>query len=193
MELKEIREQITQKGYGYVSLKDVLVEWLSGGLEANFDFGLTLMPKKVFYKSVPRRKANGDTEIFRHLNRIELEDAGKRFMDLLNKLVYKQAYKRFNRRLDIVMIIEGANELIDLHTHFAVRKPTEMSIKDFVRLVRKALEMSGEFEIQNPNYKSDTDCLSDRFRYKLDLIDSEWLSYITKKLDRREFRNLYLI
>jgi hypothetical protein len=90
------------------------------------------------------------------------------------------------------MVTEGEQELIDLHTHFAIRKPAQMPIKQFVRAVYKAIELSGDFEIKNPNYDVEADCLAEKYRYKLDLIDEGWLTYITKKLDGKDMKNLYL-
>lgn len=153
--------------------------------------GLTLMPKKVYFKHSPK-KFGEDKRIFRHLNYEELCAVSSRFVELLNRLIYKQAYKRFNKRLDIVMVTEGEQELIDLHAHFAIRRPKTMSLIEFKNAVKKALELSGDFEITNPNYDADADILVEKYRYKLDLIDEGWLTYITKKLDGKDMKNLYL-
>jgi hypothetical protein len=133
-----------------------------------------------------------NTQVLRHLNSSELVSASNRFVELLNRLIYKQAYKRNNKRLDIVMVTEGEQELIDLHTHFAIRKPETTSLMEFKKAVKKALELSGDFEITNPNYDADADILVEKYRYKLDLIDEGWLTYITKKLDGKDMKNLYL-
>jgi PHP family Zn ribbon phosphoesterase len=90
------------------------------------------------------------------------------------------------------MVTEGEQEMIDLHTHFAISKPITMSHKEFSKAVIKALELSGDFEITNPNYEENLNNLEDKYRYKLDLIDEGWLTYITKKLDGKDFKNLYL-
>jgi hypothetical protein len=133
-----------------------------------------------------------NNQILRHLNSSELVSASNRFVELLNKLTYKQAYKRFNKRLEIVMVTEGEQELIDLHTHFAIRKPETMSLMEFKKAVKKALELSGDFEITNPNYDADAENLEEKYRYKLDLIDEGWLTYITKKINGKDLKNLYL-
>jgi hypothetical protein len=67
-----------------------------------------------------------------------------------------------------------------------------MPIKEFAKAVKKALELSGDFEITNPNYDVDADELAEKYRYKLDLIDEGWLTYITKKLEGKDMKNLYL-
>ena len=190
--LQDIKERCQQKGYDRLSHKQMLADWLGKGCKQRFDMGLTLMPKKVLYKQKSARYGMKNNQILRHLNSSELVSASNRFVELLNKLTYKQAYKRFNKRLDIVMVTEGEQELIDLHTHFAIRKPETMSHKEFSKAVKKALELSGDFEIHNPNYDVNAEILEEKYRYKLDLIDEGWLTYITKKINGNDLKNLYL-
>ena len=190
--LQAIKVRCQQKGYDRLSHKQMLADWLGKGCEQRFDMGLTLMPKKVLYKQKSARYGMKNKQILRHLNSSELVSASNRFVELLNKLTYKQAYKRFNKRLDIVMVTEGEQELIDLHTHFAIRKPETMSLMEFKNAVKKALELSGDFEITNPSYDADADILEEKYRYKLDLIDEGWLTYITKKINGKDLKNLYL-
>lgn len=190
--LQELQQRCQQKGYDRLSRRQVLADWLGKGCEQRFDMGLTLMPKKVHHKLKSARYGMKNPQVLRHLNSSELVSASNRFVELLNRLTYKQAYKRYNKRLDIVMVTEGEQELIDLHTHFAIRKPEQMPIKQFVRAVHQAIELSGDFEITNPNYDANAEILVDKYRYKLDLIDEGWLTYITKKLDGKDMKNLYL-
>ena len=175
-----------------MSLRQVLADWLGKGCEQRFDMGLTLMPKKVHHKQKSARYGMKNPQVLRHLNSSELVSASNRFVEFLNSLAYKQAYKRNNKRLDIVMVIEGEQELMDLHAHFAICKPETMTHKDFSNAVLQALELSGEFEITNPSYDANAEILVDKYRYKLDLIDEGWITYITKKLDGKDFKNLYL-
>ena len=190
--LQNLKEICHRKGYDRLSRKQVLVDWLSNDIGYRFDMGLTLMPKKLFFKHKSTRYGTKNTLLHRHLNSNELVSVSNKFVEILNKLTYKQAYKRFNKRLDIVMVTEGEVELIDIHAHFAIRKPSSMPIKQFVKIVHKAVELSGDFEIANPNYDCEIDSLDKKYRYKLDLIDEGWLTYITKRLDGKEFKNLYL-
>lgn len=190
--LQELQQKCQQKGYDRLSRRQVLADWLGKGCEKRFDMGLTLMPKKVHHKQKSARYGMKNPQVLRHLNSSELVSASNRFVELLNRLTFKQAYKRFNKRLDIVMVTEGEQELIDLHAHFAIRRPETVPLKDFVRAVKKALELSGDFEIANPNYDAEANSLAEKYRYKLDLIDEGWLTYITKKLDGKDMKNLYL-
>ena len=190
--LQELQQKCQQKGYDRLSRRQVLADWLGKGCEQRFDMGLTLMPKKVHHKQKSARYGMKNPQVLRHLNSSELVSASYRFVELLNRLTYKQAYKRYNKRLDIVMVTEGEQELIDLHTHFAIRKPEAMTHKEFSKAVKQALELSGDFEIHNPKYDADAETLVEKYRYKLDLIDEGWLTYITKKINGKDLKNLYL-
>jgi hypothetical protein len=190
--LTDLRETSEKRGLNRLTARQVLADWLGKGVEQRFDMGLTLMPKKVHYKQKSARYGMKNTQVLRHLNSSELVSASNRFVEILNKLTYKQAYKRYNKRLDIVMVTEGEQELIDVHTHFAIRKPEQMPIKQFVKAVHKAIQLSGDFEIENPSYNAEAENWTEKYRYKLDLIDEGWLTYITKKIDGKDLKNLYL-
>lgn len=193
MNLQNIREKLTKNSAYDLNNKQIIANWLAYECDVKFQFGLTLMPKKVFYKHVPCSKKVKDNIVFRHLSKIELEEAAIKFIETLNKVIYKNAYKRFHKKLDVVMAIEGERSKKDLHTHFALTKPGEMCVNEFAKRVRLALELSGKFEIFNPNYKCGIDSLDEQYRYKLDIIDSDWLYYITKELDKKSVHNLYLL
>lgn len=169
-----------------------MVKWLANSNDLGLTQGLTVMPKKVFYKYVPKSRYAVDGKVYRHLTKVELEKANERLIHLLNKVVYKQAYIRNNKKLITVGVIEGDNSTtIDLHTHFLLEKPSSYSFEEFNNKVIKALELSNEFEIANPNYKSDKDSKDDMYRFKFETVDTGWSGYITKKLDKLDLNNLY--
>jgi len=190
--LQEIQEICERKGYNTLTRKQVLSDWLGKGIEKRFDMGLTLMPKKVFYKQKSARYGMKSTQVLRHLSSDELLRASNRFVELLNGLTYRQAYKRFNKRLDIVMVIEGEQELRDVHSHFAIRKPEQMDVRVFAKIVHKALQLSGDFVIENPKYDAKAEIVLAKYSYQLNLVDEKWLTYITKELYGKDFKNLYL-
>ena len=194
MRFNQIREIVVKNGYDKATIRQAWLTWLGDNSSSGrFDVGLTITAKKIFYKRVANRSGDGGKNIYRQLSKTELERANTRLVELLNKLVYKEGYKRFGKRLDVVAVVEGERELIDLHTHMAIKRPAEMQTNEFARRVLKALQISGEFVIENERYKADKDCVADRYCYKLDIIDSGWLSYITKKLNGKDFDNLYLL
>ena len=55
----------------------------------------------------------------------------------------------------------------------------------------KAIDLSGEFEMSNPNYRADKDSEDKMFRYKVEEITEGWSGYITKKIDKLELNRLY--
>jgi superfamily II DNA or RNA helicase len=184
--LEEIRSKLTEKGAYNVTNKQLITEWLAHDCSEQFKFGLTLMPKKIFAGYFKGKKRD------RHLYKQELETASNRFVDKLNSLVYTKAYARYNKKLAVVMTIEGERSYKDLHTHFALSKPSTMSCIEFAKRVREALELSGDFCTDDPNFKFDNSKFNEKYRYKLDITDDGWLYYITKELDKHNIHNLYL-
>ncbi len=188
---------LTEK-QGYIGLNkqtvgSVWADWLARGAGIDFNYGLTVMPGKRLVKHLAGvRNVNGN-KAYRHLNRDELEQALHRLVDILNRLIYKNAYKRFGKKLDGIMVIEGDYYGKDLHAHFALSKPKYLTVKEFAKLVRRALDMSGDFAICNPNYNPNNDNLDKKYRYKLDIIDRDWLYYITKELNNDTVQNLHFI
>ena len=192
MNIDEIRQRIERQELSKRNAKEEIVNWLSEETGGLFTHGLTLMPKKVYYKHGRVTKRNIEGIYYRHLSKHELEERAFRFVGILNKLILKSRYTRFNNKLPVVMTIEGERTLIDLHAHFAINKPSWLSEKEFSQLVNKAIRISDDFCIENPNFKIEKNNLDEKYRYKLDLIDDEWMTYITKDLDKRDFHNLYL-
>lgn len=76
-----------------------VVKWLTSAKELGLTQGLTVMPKKVFYKYVPKSRYVADGKVYRHLTKDELERANSRLVHLINKLVLKNAYKRDGKKL----------------------------------------------------------------------------------------------
>lgn len=192
MNIEQIRTKLTNEGAYNLNEKEQFAYWLAYGCDVDFSYGLTLMPKKVFYKKVPKSRYAPEGDIFRHITQDELEKAIKKFLHILNYAIYKQAYKRYGKKLDVVMTIEGSGT-VDLHSHLALSKPSHLTIKEFSKVVNESLKVSSDFEINNPNYDEEKDGLDEKYRYKLDTVDGDWMFYITKKLDKKSLSNLYLL
>jgi len=169
-----------------------VAKWLTSAKELGLTQGLTVMPKKVFYKYVPKSRYAVDGKVYRHLTKDELEQANSRLVHLINKLVLKNAYKRDGKKLVVVASIEGDNSsCVDLHTHFLLQKPDSYTSEDFHKQIVKAIELSGDFEMTNPNYRADKDSEDKMYRYKVEEITEGWSGYITKKIDKLELNRLY--
>lgn len=174
------------------NVKEEVVKWLSDKDQLGLTQGLTVMPKKVFYKYVPKSRYAVDGKVMRHLNKDELEKANSRLVHLINKLVLKNAYTRNGRKLVAIASIEGDNSTcIDLHSHFLLEKPDSYTNEQFYEKILKAIELSGEFEVRNPNYKFGKDSTDKEYRFKVEEIDAGWSGYITKKIDKLELNRLY--
>ena len=178
-----------------VHKKDVrleVVKWLTNAKELGLTQGLTVMPKKVYYKHVAKSRYAVDGKVYRHLTKDELERANTRLIHLINKLVLKNAYKRDGKKLVAVGSIEGDNSsCINLHTHFLLQKPDSYTTEQFHEQIVKAIDLSGEFEMSNPNYRADKDSEDKMYRYKVEEITEGWSGYITKKIDKLELNRLY--
>lgn len=192
MNLDELRHYCERKGLYTESLKDVFKHWLSHDCPVHFDIGLTVMPKKIFYKHVSARRGFKCTQAYRHPNRRETEQRLLRLVDIMNRLAFKNAYKRYGKRLDLLFAIEGDKALKDLHGHFVIAKPAHLTYVQFGKLVRRALEMSGDFEIDNPTFNPLTDPADKCYRYKMEIVDSGWTYYSSKELNAKTLENLYL-
>ena len=182
-------EHFRQHG-GVKSHKAHIQEWLVNQDEASLEIGLTLMPLKVL--ACGQRPQHADTkEPRRHMNGRELYQAGTKFVEILNKLTYKNAYKRHKKRLFIVMVMEGERSHKDLHLHFAMNKPEHLSHLEFGKIIKRAIEMSREFWLDVPESVR-TKPSDKRYHYKADIVDRGWIGYITKELDTQQTHNLYL-
>lgn len=180
MKLEQIRQQLQNKGAYNDNLYDDLVNWLAIEKASELCMGVTIMPKKI--KFMPRK---GCELVARHVTNKELVERATRFVHLLNSCVYKNAYRRKGKKIDCVMTVEGERSCKDLHCHFAFSKPTQMTAKQFKDAVTKALAMSSEFCM----YEEKTNAP----QYKVDITNGEWMRYITKELDSKNFANLHLL
>jgi len=72
-----------------------------------------------------------------------------------------------------------------------LQKPDSYTTEQFHEQIVKAIDLSGEFEISNPNYRADKDSEDKMYRYKVEEITEGWSGYITKKIDKLELNRLY--
>lgn len=193
MTLNEIRQKTGYYENAKVSLKQHVRTWLVSSARTEYQIGITLMPKKVIVKHLPNSHNSKKKYAYRELNKNELKQATERFIAKLNELVFKNAYKRFGKKLNSIASIEGEMSYKDLHIHLAVGgKPDYMKYNELAKLIVKAINLSDDFQTINENYKIGVDDVSKQYRYKIDVIDSGWMEYITKELPRNSMDNLLL-
>jgi len=184
--IEDIREKLEDKGAYNKTSKEIITDWLAHDCDEKFNYGLTLMPKKIFAGYFRGKERD------RGLCKQELESASNRFVHFLNKEVLGSGYRYFRNKLPIVMTIEGEKSYKDLHSHFAIAIPSDRNCIEVVKQVRKAISLSKDFCVYDPNYKFDSSRYNEQYRYKLDITDDGWLYYITKELDKHNLHNLYL-
>ena len=86
------------------------------------------------------------------------------FMNVLNRKVYKQQFKRFNKRLNVIPIIENSYK-DRLHLHIILNIPKNIDRNDYINLIKETWNNTDfgyrEIDIQP-------------------IIDLGWTEYITK-------------
>lgn len=191
---------------GIKTNKDCFLDWIRSETENPYQIGLTLMPKKLFHKTISVRTSSKPNavciskDLYKHLTKNQLLQRANRYMDILNRLTYKNAYKNHDKKLKTLMFLEGEKSQKDLHLHFAFAMPTNgILIKDFIGRIHRAIVMSDDFMIDKLNAHDEDDLdplepipLEKRFHFKTDIVDDGWLTYCTKELDKKDLKNLYL-
>jgi len=184
--LEEIRTKLKIYKGSDAELKHELIQWLTGVPEQRYHIALTLQPTKVVHKYKSSRHGFKNPIAYRCKGREQILQDGRKFVKILNKLVFSNAYKRYGRRLDLVMVLEGEKSNTDPHLHFAIQVPDDRETKVVVQYIEEAIRISGEFQIENPLYKPTHTASSskEKFRYKIAPINDEgWIKYITKELE----------
>lgn len=68
------------------------------------------------------------------LDRINVSENTRHFMNRLNQRVFGKGYLRYGNRLSVIPVIEG-NSFIRLHIHMTIEKPNHLSLRQFEILV----------------------------------------------------------
>ena len=108
------------------------------------------------------KKRSKISESFAHANCVE-------FANRINSKVYKNAYKRYGKKLDMVCAIEGGakdlrNNSTDkkIHTHIGIEKPVHYEYNDFKKLIQDIWTSTtwGNY-INNINYIRNVEAYAD--------------------------------
>lgn len=205
MKLQAIRDALHKKSAYNTTNKQVMCEWMRLNVlrQQDLTLGLTLVPKKVAYKHV-RNWRNGNMVLLKkQITKEQLEQATRRFIHALNKTVYGKHGLRKGVKLCVIYTIEGDKKLKDRHVHMAFNKAKHLSWYEMARCVERAIQICTEFmtydEITSTNYGPFIDddeafyeyCDS-RKRYKLDLINDGWITYITKDMNKNTVDELVI-
>lgn len=194
MTLQDIRRKAGYSANAKATLKQHARAWLCGTVERQYELGLTVMPRKLFVKQLPSYYNTKKTAAYRHMNKQELVNAAERLMAILSRLVFRNGYVRHGKKLNIIYSIEGEASCKDLHLHFAIGgKPGYLKFWELGKLIEEALRVSDDFVTVNEGYREGVDDINKKYGYKIDIIDSGWMDYITKELNKNCIDNLRFV
>jgi hypothetical protein len=98
------------------------------------------------------------------LNEVTSSQNFRHFMNVLNRKVYKQQFKRFNKRLNVIPVIENSYK-DRIHLHLILSIPENFHHDDYIYLIKETWN--------NTNYGyREVDVKP--------IINSGWTEYITK-------------
>jgi hypothetical protein len=184
-----------RKNKGHKSNKDLYLSWFKGYLSER---DLALSSVSDFRRALPRLPISLTLMPQRRMSHNDVCRISVNFVDVLNRLIYKNAYKRYDKKILTVFTIEGEKSLKPLHPHFAFSLPDNMNFKIFFNTIHRVIQMNDDFifetEIQkNRNKTLPPLPIEERYHYKIDIADTEWLEYITKELDTKQLKRLYFL
>ncbi len=70
-----------------------------------------------------------------NLDLIEASTNNRHFLNHLNRKVYKNTFKRFDKKLDVIPVLEYSHQ-DRLHTHLAIRNPYPDDTAKFTNLIK---------------------------------------------------------
>ena len=129
-------------------LKNIVIKWIQGIKFVN-PFAITLT-----------MRLNRFNDISQNL---------RYFIHRLNRRYLKFAYKRFNKRLKVVPILEG-NDVINYHYHLIIDNPFFNRDEEFKKTIRECWS-------KTPLYNSSIDIQR--------MTDSGWIRYIMKSRSKK--------
>jgi hypothetical protein len=183
--LEEIRISLRKYKGTSKELKHELIQWLTGVPTQRYHLAVTVQPTKMLYVHKSARHGFKSLDAYRCKGRNRIMTDGRDLVEKLNHLVYGNAYRRYGKKLDVVMVLEGKKSNKDLHLHFAIQVPKDRDYLDVTRCIKESILFSGEFQIDNPLYRpTHTEGSSiEKYRYKIaPIYDEGWITYITKEL-----------
>lgn len=164
MLLFEIQQRLKNLGIERTDCKIACREFLPQ-LISEHNVGVTLTLKKSWYSM------NGKMKVIFFLHDANTDLIAKRFMHILNKLIWKNSYKNKKSCLKTISVVEDGFGKKHTHIHCAIGNfPSDFKFRDLPRLVKKASNECFEIDAQ----------------HKEDIADSGWIEYITKEIGKRD-------
>lgn len=124
---------------------------------------LTLKPHELVSTSVGKH--------YRLTNERDAEATASRFLNKLNRLVFKNAAKRFNKTLKSVVVLQGLKKDKHLHLHLAISDvPQRIAPSKFKRIAVAAM--------------SSVPLIDEQF--DVAISDSGWIDYICDEVTHKD-------
>lgn len=167
MKIDEIRIQTAYTQSIKPNKKTATRDWLRS-LCKNYPIALTLTLKQTYL-------VKNERGVFvKKLTRLDCDAIAERFANKLSSVAYGNAYKRHNKKLNYLIVVEGGNTK-NLHLHMAIGNlPTHIKFWEFDNLVKKAKCLVDEVDEQ----------------HMTKIADSGWTDYITKELSKEDTSNV---
>jgi hypothetical protein len=168
MNLAQIRQKTAYSATATPTQKQATRIWLNS-LHKQYPLALTLTLKQSYLV----KNANGT--YIKKLDKDEVRRIARHFTHKLNQQIYGVLAKKYGKALKYLVVVEGERTGKNLHLHMAIGDlPSHVKWNEVDGLVRNAKLKVAELDEQ----------------YKIDIVDSGWMEYLTKELGMKDTDNV---
>ena len=168
MNLTQIRQKTAFIPNALPTQKVATRNWLRS-LHKNYPVALTLTLKQV----IEVKNTNGI--YYKKIDKDECRQIAKRFTQKLNQQIFGNSAKRYGKGLKYLIVIEGERSSKNLHLHMAIGQlPEHIKWNAMNGMVKNAKSRVAGIDEQ----------------YKVDIVDSGWMEYLTKELGKADTDNV---
>ena len=168
MNLAQIRQKTAFNPNVLPTQKVATRDWLRG-IHKNYPLALTLTLKQVI------EVKNNNGIYYKKIDKDECRQIAKRFTQKLNQQIFGNSVKRYGKGLKYLIVIEGERSCKNLHLHMAIGQiPEHIKLNAIDGLVKNAKAKVAGIDEQ----------------YKVDIVDSGWMEYLTKELGKADTDNI---
>jgi len=168
MNLAQIRQKTAFNPNALPTQKVATRDWLRG-IHKDYPVALTLTLKQVI------EVKNNNGIYYKKIDKDECRQIAKRFTQKLNQQIFGNSAKRYGKGLNYLIVVEGERSCKNLHLHMAIGQiPEHIRLNAINGLVKNAKAKVAGIDGQ----------------YKVDIVDSGWMEYLTKELGKADTDNI---
>lgn len=168
MNLAQIRQKTAFSPNALPTQKVATRDWLRG-IHKDYPLALTLTLKQVI------EVKNNNGIYYKKIDKDECRQIAKRFTQKLNQQIFGNSAKRYGKGLIYLIVVEGERSCKNLHLHMAIGQiPEHIKLNAIDGLVKNA--------------KAKVEGIDEQ--YKVDIVDSGWMEYLTKELGKTDTDNI---